>query len=79
MNESRRRGCGYQAGRRREIDGDERWEREQENRQWGRRVRLQFVLSSHRASIHPSTDAANWPAEGHVGRGRGRGLEASKE
>lgn len=62
-----------------ERDGDERKERKQEYRQRGRRVRLQFVLSSHQASIHPLTRASYWPAEGHVGRGRGRGLEANRE
>lgn len=62
-----------------ERDGDKRWEREQENRQRGRRVRLQFVLGSHSASIHPATDVSNWTAEGQVGRGRGWGLEENRE
>lgn len=69
----------WNKGRENERDGDERWERKQEYRQRGRRVRLQFVLSSHCASIHPLTEASHWPAEGHVGRGRGRGLEANRE
>lgn len=69
----------WSTGRENERDGDERWERKQESRRRGRRVRLQFVLSSHRASIHPLTHVSDWPAEGHVGRGRGRGLEANRE
>ena len=44
------------------------WERETER---GRRVRLQFVLCSHSASVHPATGASNWIAAGQVGRGRG--------
>ena len=55
----------------RERDGDKRREREQEKRQRGRRVRLQFVLGSHCASIHPATGESNWTAEGQVGGGRG--------
>lgn len=45
----------------------------------GRRVRLQFVLGSHSASVHPATGASNWIAEGQVGRGRGWGLEERRE
>lgn len=48
-------------------------------RQRGRRVRLQFVLGSHSASIHPVTGSSNWIAEGQVGRGRGRGLEEKRK
>lgn len=65
--------------REQERDGDKRWEREQEKRQRGRRVRLQIVLGSHSASIHPATGASNWTAEGQVGRGRGWGLEENRE
>ncbi len=42
-------------------------------------MRLQFVLDSHSASIHPATGASNWTAEGQVGRGRGWGLEENRE
>lgn len=63
----------------RERDGDKRWEREQEKRQRGRRLGLQFVLGSHSASIHTATGASNWIAEGQVGRGRGWGLEEKRE
>lgn len=69
----------WKKGRENKRDGDKRWERKQEYRQRGRRVRLQFVLSSHCASIHPLTVSSYWPAEGHVGRGRGRSLEANRE
>lgn len=62
-----------------ERERDRRWEREQENRQRGRRVRLQFVLGSHSASMHPTTNVSNWTAEGQVGRGRGWGLEQNRE
>lgn len=62
-----------------ERERDRRWEREQENRQRGRRVRLQFVLGSHSASMHPTTKVSNWTAEGQVGRGRGWGLEENRE
>lgn len=48
-------------------------------RQRGRRVRLQFVLGSHSASIHPVTGSSNWIAEGQVGRGRGWGLEKKRK
>lgn len=51
----------------------------QEKGQRGRRVRLQFVLGSHSASIHPATGASNWIAEGQVGSGRGWGLEENRE
>ena len=40
-------------------------------------MRLQFVLGSHSASIHPATNASNWTVEGQVGRRRGRGLEGN--
>lgn len=62
-----------------ERERDRRWGREQENRQRGRRVRLQFVLGSHSASMHPTTNVSNWTAEGQVGRGRGWGLEENRE
>lgn len=42
-------------------------------------MRLQFVLGSHSASIHPATNASNWTVEGQVGRRRGRGLEGNSE
>lgn len=60
-------------------DGDKRWEREQEKRQRGRRVRLQFVLGSHSVFVSPATGASNWIAEGQVGNGRGWGLEENGE
>lgn len=53
--------------------------REQEKRQRGRRVRLQFALGSHSASIHTATGASNWTVEGQVGRGRGWGLEERRQ
>lgn len=37
-------------------------------------MRLQFVLGSHSAFVHPATGASNWIAEGQVGRGRGWAL-----
>lgn len=42
-------------------------------------MRLQFVLGSHSASIHPATGSSNWIAQGQVGRGRGWGLEEKSE
>lgn len=65
--------------REQERDRDKRWDREQENIQRGRRVRLQLVLSSHSASIHPATGVSNWTAQGQVGRWRGWGLEENSE
>lgn len=72
-------GVDKDAVRTREQDREKRWEREQENRQRGRRVRLQFALGSHSASLHPATGASNWIAEGQVGRGRGWGLEENRK
>lgn len=53
--------------------------KEQEKRRRGRRVRLQFVLGSHSASIHPATGASNWTAEGQVGKGRGWGFKENRD
>lgn len=37
-------------------------------------MRLQFVLGSHSASLHPTTGASNWIVRGQVGSSRGEGL-----
>lgn len=47
-------------------------------KQRGRRVRLQFVLGSHCASIHPVINASNWTVEGQVGRRKGWGLQEKR-
>lgn len=42
-------------------------------------MRLQFVLGSHSASIHPAFGASHWTVEGQVGKGRGRGFKENGE
>lgn len=62
-----------------ERETETRGRKESRKRDRGRRVRLQFVLGSHSASVHSATGASNWIAEGQVGRGRGWGLKERRE